>query len=271
MLNRCYAIGAQLAVAPRDTHYRFDTMPPEHYQSLFLEMSAAANLDEIGAFCRLLGTKMGFEYFIYALRVPRQFTESRVVLLKGYPDAWLSHYWQNDYAGLDPVIRHCSRHVVPVLWHDLPDSPAKPAGRVMDEAREFGMKTGISMPVHSPQGSLGILSFATGIDDAEARAATRQLSPYVQLLAAHLHEAILRVSGCREEQQLTPQLTRRETECLRWAADGKTSWEIGQLLNMSERTVNFHFNNAAKKLSVVTRQHAVAKAILYGFINPLPF
>ena len=213
---------------------------------------------------------MGFEHFIYALRIPDQFSESRVIMLNGYPDAWIEHYWKNGYAALDPVIQHCSQHVSPILWQELRNDVTTPAARVMAEAGEFGMKTGVTMPVHSPQGSLGILSFAAGTADTDSLAAVRSASPYVQFLAVHVHEAIQRVCGGQSDD-IRIQLTQRETECLRWAADGKTSWEIGQLLNMSERTVNFHFNNAMTKLNVMSRQHAVARAILRGLINPAPF
>jgi DNA-binding CsgD family transcriptional regulator len=65
-------------------------------------------------------------------------------------------------------------------------------------------------------------------------------------------------------------LTVREKECLKWAADGKSAWEIGNILHISDRTVNFHLNNKVQKLGVTNRQHAVAKATLKGIIQPNP-
>ncbi|HEX2520404.1 MAG TPA: helix-turn-helix domain-containing protein [Castellaniella sp.] len=56
-------------------------------------------------------------------------------------------------------------------------------------------------------------------------------------------------------------LTKREHDCLYWAAHGKTSWEIGQILGISERTVNFHIANTCDKLAVRTRQAAITAAI----------
>ncbi len=54
-------------------------------------------------------------------------------------------------------------------------------------------------------------------------------------------------------------LTARESECLRWVADGKTDGEAGKILGISPRTVRFHINNAKDKLGVATRIQAVAK------------
>jgi DNA-binding response OmpR family regulator len=55
-------------------------------------------------------------------------------------------------------------------------------------------------------------------------------------------------------------LTEREAEALTWAARGKTSAEIAQILGLSKRTVDFHIDNARIKLGTTTRMHAAVKA-----------
>jgi LuxR family transcriptional regulator, quorum-sensing system regulator BjaR1 len=62
-------------------------------------------------------------------------------------------------------------------------------------------------------------------------------------------------------------LTPREREILRWAADGKTAWEVSVILNISERTVKFHLIQASQKLNAVNRTAAVAKALARGLIK----
>ena len=80
-----------------------------------------------------------------------------------------------------------------------------------------------------------------------------------------MHEAARQFLRTRTPAPL-PALTRRERECLLWAAEGKTSWEIGQLLNISERTSIFHLQNATHKLGASGRQAAIARAISLGLI-----
>ncbi|WP_157125763.1 helix-turn-helix domain-containing protein [Pandoraea norimbergensis] len=63
-------------------------------------------------------------------------------------------------------------------------------------------------------------------------------------------------------------LTPRETECLQWAAAGKTAWETSRILAISERTATFHLTNAVKKLGATNRRAAVARAIGLGLIAP---
>jgi DNA-binding NarL/FixJ family response regulator len=62
-------------------------------------------------------------------------------------------------------------------------------------------------------------------------------------------------------------LTDRETEALTWVARGKSSTDIAVLMNISERTVNFHINNVIRKLGVATRVQAAIRCALLGLIN----
>ncbi|ACE83908.1 response regulator transcription factor [Cellvibrio japonicus] len=66
-----------------------------------------------------------------------------------------------------------------------------------------------------------------------------------------------------ETQSLRQQfaVTGREADVLRWIANGKTNREIGQILDMSPRTVNKHLEQIFKKLGVENRTSAAAAAI----------
>ena len=64
------------------------------------------------------------------------------------------------------------------------------------------------------------------------------------------------------------ELNDREIEALMWAARGKTSGEISLIMAITERTVNFHLNNARDKLGVATRIQAAVKATIAGLIEP---
>ena len=63
-------------------------------------------------------------------------------------------------------------------------------------------------------------------------------------------------------------LADREIECLTWAARGKTSTEIGQIIGTSKRNVDFHIETACRKLNVATRVQAAVKAVTGRLIEP---
>ena len=62
-------------------------------------------------------------------------------------------------------------------------------------------------------------------------------------------------------------LTPRELACLKWVAIGKTSWETGRILGLAERTINFHIQNACRKLGVHGRQAAITQALRSGLLT----
>jgi DNA-binding CsgD family transcriptional regulator len=63
------------------------------------------------------------------------------------------------------------------------------------------------------------------------------------------------------------EISAREREVLCWAQQGKTYWEIGCILGISQRTVKFHFARIKAKLDVVSTAHAIAKAMRIGLIT----
>lgn len=233
------------------------------------QFAAALNIKQLEVLLLEESKRLGFDSFVYALRVPTSFSNAQVIMLDGYPDGWVKRYFEAAYYEADPVMAWCVKYIVPLRWSDLALEPGSRAERMMLEAAEYGLRDGVTMPVHSPQGELGILSLSLDAPPDRARVITERALPYVQLLASHLHQAVRRLSGVLQDDGSS--LTARERECLSWAADGKTSNEIAQLLEISERTVNFHLNNATLKLDAVSRQHAISKASLQRLIRPKPF
>ncbi|TGN75043.1 LuxR family transcriptional regulator [Bradyrhizobium yuanmingense] len=140
--------------------------------------------------------------------------------------------------------------------------------RILEEARQAGLKHGISVPLFGPAGRLSMVSFASCFDDADPEGHVVRL----KALAWHFHIAFAEIakpsnSACDSKVSLSE----REKDCLRWVAKGKSSWEIGKILNISENTVNFHLKNAIRKLGTTNRAHAIAKAIRLGLISaPMP-
>jgi len=76
--------------------------------------------------------------------------------------------------------------------------------------------------------------------------------------------------GTADPAAHTLRVSRRESQVLRWVAAGKTDWAIGRILRISEKTVNFHVENAKRKLGVGTRIQAVVAAMRAGLIDDDP-
>jgi DNA-binding NarL/FixJ family response regulator len=61
-------------------------------------------------------------------------------------------------------------------------------------------------------------------------------------------------------QTPVPSLSPRELEILSWVARGKSSTDIAAMIGLSDRTVDYHVENAMRKLGVSSRVQAAVKA-----------
>ena len=61
-------------------------------------------------------------------------------------------------------------------------------------------------------------------------------------------------------------LSDREREVLSWTAQGKTAGEIGSILNLSARTIEWHIQKARRKMNAVNVVHVIVLAIRAGVI-----
>lgn len=81
-----------------------------------------------------------------------------------------------------------------------------------------------------------------------------------------LHRPDCVTAAIEVENRTSLYLSRREVQCLQWLAAGKTFSEAAIILDIAERTLRFHVNNAKQKLGVsTTMQAVVAAALEYGF------
>lgn len=99
-----------------------------------------------------------------------------------------------------------------------------------------------------------ITSFHIGFDRKEFAPGEADA---IQIAALMIAEAFLPTVGAA--QDVGPALTRRERDVMAYVAEGKTDWEIGVILSLSETTARFHVDNARRKLGAVNRAHAVAR------------
>jgi DNA-binding CsgD family transcriptional regulator len=214
---------------------------------------------------------LGVEHWVYAINLPLLSDRHNQFTLGDYPSEWIERYLECEYLKIDPVVAHCHDHGTPFLWSEAQlrarcavDPHHSMVRRMFDEAADFGLGSGISVPLHGPGACWGLMSFAA---DRQRSSDLERRLPELHMVAHFAHEAA-RPFARSKASGPPPELTRRERECLHWAAEGKTSWEVGRLLGVSERTAIFHLQNAAKKLEVSGRQAAIARAISLGLINP---
>ncbi|WP_430648683.1 autoinducer binding domain-containing protein [Bradyrhizobium sp. DASA03076] len=182
-----------------------------------------------------------------------------------FPSDWCQRYAEQEYRAIDPVVRRTAMLPTPFLWDELTRRyQLQPRElRVLREAREAGLKHGMSVPLFGLRGRLAFVSFASAFDDADPQ----HRMAHLNTLASAFHNAVAEITPPTDEGcETDTRLTERETECLHWVAEGKSAWVVGRLVGVSENTVNFHMKNVIRKLGAANRTNAVAKATRRGLI-----
>jgi LuxR family quorum sensing-dependent transcriptional regulator len=174
----------------------------------------------------------------------------------GWPAEWASMYVRDRLVEHDPIPRHGFRSVEPFEWseatYDAENEPLSKA--VMDRSHDFRMDKGFFVPIHFGDRASGGVSLA-----GERPEFGHGVKPALHLMSLYVHNRIRSLLDTSE--QVSQVLTPREREVLQWTASGKSSWEIGIILSISERTVNFHIGTAMRKMDSVNRTAAVVAAL----------
>jgi LuxR family quorum sensing-dependent transcriptional regulator len=125
----------------------------------------------------------------------------------------------------------------------------------MGEAAEFGLRQGICIPLHVPL--LPPITVTAAGDQVDTSPIARQS---VSILSRSALSATMRFDA-RPALEAEAGLSHREAEILKWAAAGKTAWEISVILSVSQHTVLTHVKNAKQKLAATNIVHAVVEGL----------
>lgn len=209
---------------------------------------------------------LGFQTVAAMVVVEHRLGLSDFITVDNTPSAFRDAFEDRDNAARDPVMQHCKRSSVPILW-DRATYRSNGQDEVWEEQAVHGFRHGIALALHLPEGK----HFMLGVDrdrplEADAAVLTRTVAD-LQLFAVYAQDVALRLLAPPGPTAPVPSLTPRELETLRWTMEGKTAWEVGALLGISERTAALHLNNATHKLGCVNKHQAVLKALRLRLIS----
>lgn len=126
----------------------------------------------------------------------------------------------------------------------------------------------IVVPIHLPFGQIGAVSFEP--PDRQKTDLSQEFEQHADVLELYSRKFIcgyVKVMMKQRTVQSDVRLSKREVECLRWAALGKTDQEIATIIRRSCATIRFHIHNAAVKLDAVNRSQTVFKATQLGYLG----
>lgn len=190
--------------------------------------------------------------------------EARLALMVNYPREWLDRYLERHYVEADPVYQRGLRPGPAFQWSDLRLGPRGSRSRqVMDEAAEFGLRSGVAVSLCLPRGRI----LGVGLSSAEPQIQADPLALSLMTAAFH-HLASAFLAMVNPAEPPPPALSPREREILLWIAAGRSKVDVAHFLRLSEACVKRHCENIARKLGTSTLAASVAQAIRWGWIDP---
>ena len=192
-------------------------------------------------------------------------------LATSYPEDWIKYYNEKEYQKVDTVWEHLLDRRSPFFWQDviekqkhnnsIDENRLKLSQKVMNEAEDAGLADGIGISFTNSLGEI------VGIGLSREKAVNTknyQEMAEIYLIATVFHDKYLSLFT----KPKIPNFSEREKDILQWSAEGKTDWEISQILSISVPTVRFHWKNIFEKTEVNSKTFATTIAIRYKVITP---
>lgn len=208
---------------------------------------------------RRLAEQIGCDYFAYMKLRGRD-----IGAISDYPPDWANHYLAKNYAAIDPVVTKAKRMMQVCIWsiNDFTFARSTPQGAFLRKADQFGLRSGIAIPIRIAFGGTGILAFVS----SQSRLGVKHIDASRALTATtFLHMKLMEI-GRFQQTSVGAGLTPREVLCLTWASFGRSMRDTAAILEISERTVRFYLDQAREKLSARDIKHAIRIAVENGLI-----
>jgi LuxR family quorum sensing-dependent transcriptional regulator len=181
-----------------------------------------------------------------------------------WPKDWFDLYREKGFFETDPMVFETLRRMTTFLWSEISEARGfTPEGRVVFAAfKAYGWSEVMGVPVHGPSGYQGLVSMAS----LKPLTLTPSERGVLRAMALAVHDLAHASVGYGEGMRSRIDLTRREADCMRWVAAGKTDAEIGIILGIATATAHYHVEHVKKKAGTRSRSEAVALLVLAGAI-----
>lgn len=202
-------------------------------------------------------------HFSYFSLLPWAHQPSEAVIKTTYSCDWQLRYVEQQYHQIDPVVLDGMSHCRPFDWSEL-DVSTKQVRHFFSEAEEYGVgRGGFSVTASSGNNIRGLFSINSGMRQQEWAGLLRDHAQEITYFALNYHD----MASARQAVDIQ-KLSKRERQVLYWSAHGKTAWEVGRILELSEGTVGFYLRRICIKLGAVNKSQAVALAIGQRLVDP---
>jgi len=233
----------------------------------FLAVSEAATEDDLRAALVDFAHQRDFGLINLVLILGDRHARGTTRAVGNTPDAYFEVARDPELAHRDPLNQRLMRQHTPFFYDQLTYTDAG-AGDIWDAQAPFGYRCGAATALHLPGNEHVLVGFDRDKPLPTQERARVRLLAELQLLVVHAREAAERLMPfAAVTPAAMPQLNTRELEVLRWTMHGKSAPVTAQIIGLSAATVNYHLQNAMRKLNVGSKHQAVTLALSMGLLQ----
>ena len=226
-------------------------------------MSRLTVLEQVSTVFAAAMERIGFAALgINGLPPPGEGVDLRI-LAESTPEGFRDLYIHERFYLVDHICARARATSEPFRYSEAPYERNESRGhqRFMQALETFGMGRGLIVPIGRLANVPACVWLAGKNPDLDEGA--NHATELIALFAASKAHVLSHPRTDVRRSKLTP----REREVLAWVAQGKSAWEIGEILSIGKRTVDEHTQIATRKLGAINRTQAVVKAIQIGEIE----
>lgn len=202
-----------------------------------------------------LAQQAGFSAYAYLYIRP-----GHTIASSNYPPEWRALYFNRRFDAIDPIVSRAKSLKRIFTWSGEAERRrvSKVGRSFFDRAADFGIRSGITIPIRAANGSTSMFTLAS---DKSAITLKRDIDPVAAAAAVgqlHTRMSLLPITPVAQHPAW---LDPKEAAYLNWIAVGKTMEEAADLEGVKYNSVKSKLEETRKRLEIHTMPHLVALAI----------
>jgi DNA-binding CsgD family transcriptional regulator len=231
-----------------------------------LDVLHASSVKDYGRQIVTFAHDLGFDIVAAMVVTDHSPTLSEFQTVSNTPEGFAEEFANQDTSRIDPVCQHCKKSSAPLVWDRRTYASARERA-LWEHQAEFGYRSGVAVALHPGRNRHFVFGANWHHDRPDRVPHFKRIFDDLLEFTWHAQAAAFELSLPTLPGPGSALLARSELEALRWTMDGKTSWEVGMTMSLSEHHAKLLLRRAMQKLGCSTKYEAILRAIKLGLIQ----
>jgi len=222
-------------------------------------------LDHLSFLVDSVVRQFGFRWFALLHNVDLVRRSKRALMVTTYPANWLDEIIERGLYLDDPIHAACVKTPSGLTWDRIGEyiKPSERQISTLEKGGDHGLKSGFTMPIRMADEPVAMFTVARA-DEKPVGSEDVMAARLIGTVAFDQARTILGEDRIIYEHV---HLSGRQLDCIALVAQGKSDWEIAEILSLKRDTVHEYVETVRKRYGVRRRAQLVLRAVRDGHLN----